>query len=652
MKRRSIAWFMAVLMTVVLGLGMSLAAAAADDDENTSTDNTPEGSEEWQLWVGNLQITEENKDQYITVTETDESGNTVEKGVVYYSSARNILELRDLTGVAGTREGCAIYYTGEDALRIRLSGSNTIEVDAAGIVSLKGDITLTGSGSLTLIAGESAIRSAGNVTLGGDTVALTAKGGTADDSGVAVVLADGNVSCSTSVTIDGTKVGYGIKAGKDVSVSGNKVDISGMVYGVYAGENISVSGNDNTVTIEAVGETAVEAVTAGGEILLESNQYISVPELGTLDEEAKHIVESDNAAAKKAVIKGKKTYPVYVGGIQVTEDNCDNIPVAEGKASFDPEQNTLHLENARVTAENGSEAAISGNSLKIVLSGKNTVEGNMYGISVGNLVIAGDGELQVSGDKSAIYAFGDLTIESGVKITATARKTYAEEDYAGAIYNIAGSIYCKGDIVAVGGGSGIITISGDIVISSGSVVASGKRFGIDASMGIRISGENTTVTAEISGDYTSSNDAKAYVMIAGDKIEISDNLMIQTPEETKLVSVEHGEQTIVDKDENLPLKVVIVPTVAAEPTATPVPTETPAATATPVPTATVAPTEAPAASATPVPTATITPTPADGGEGQAPNTADNSSMTLWAVLVLVSAAFTAVLLIRKRKSAN
>ena len=41
---------------------------------------------------------------------------------------------------------------------------------------------------------------------------------------------------------------------------------------------------------------------------------------------------------------GPERYDVYLGSVQVNADNKDDIPVLGGKASYDPDTRTLHLE--------------------------------------------------------------------------------------------------------------------------------------------------------------------------------------------------------------------------------------------------------------------------------------------------------------------
>ena len=84
------------------------------------------------------------------------------------------------------------------------------------------------------------------------------------------------------------------------------------------------------------------------------------------------------------------SYPLWVGGVQVTDANKDNI-LGDGTASFDPDSNTLTLTNANITATSTYTLSsvttyqnvvhASGLDLTVSLSGDNTLGD---GIGLGN----------------------------------------------------------------------------------------------------------------------------------------------------------------------------------------------------------------------------------------------------------------------------
>ena len=84
-------------------------------------------------------------------------------------------------------------------------------------------------------------------------------------------------------------------------------------------------------------------------------------------------------------------YSLYVGAIQVTSDNQDDVlgdgNGGTGSVSFDPDTRTLTLNNATLTGVNGSGVFIDDNfyewnsQLTIELVGTNTIDGTAAGTS-------------------------------------------------------------------------------------------------------------------------------------------------------------------------------------------------------------------------------------------------------------------------------
>ena len=124
------------------------------------------------------------------------------------------------------------------------------------------------------------------------------------------------------------------------------------------------------------------------------------------------------------------SYNLWVGGIQVTSDNCDDIPsLTEGTASYDPESDTLMLDNVQ-----GIKGAYYGalihsrlDTLNVLLSGNNLLSasneqnGGLTSCSsafssFGNMVFSAesDGSLTLDGFENSVYAFDKkITINSG-----------------------------------------------------------------------------------------------------------------------------------------------------------------------------------------------------------------------------------------------
>ena len=124
------------------------------------------------------------------------------------------------------------------------------------------------------------------------------------------------------------------------------------------------------------------------------------------------------------------SYNLWVGGIQVTSENCDDIPsVTEGTASYDPESDTLMLDNVQGVKGEYYGALIHSrlDTLNVLLSGNNLLNASYIQngeltscssafSSFGNMVFSAesDGSLTLDGFENPVYAFDKkITINSG-----------------------------------------------------------------------------------------------------------------------------------------------------------------------------------------------------------------------------------------------
>lgn len=206
-------------------------------------------------------------------------------------------------------------------------------------------------------------------------------------------------------------------------------------------------------------------------------------------------------------------YHVSVGGTKVTSANAANV-LSDGKVSYDPDTNTLTLNNFTMVDNSHYEAISSDQDLTLNLIGDNEITAS-YGsgavaVSVtGKLAIEGTGSLTADGTYRGLSASSGVDI-SGGKVTA--------EGYVYGIISSTGNVSITGgEVEATGRDSGInannITITGgtvnatgsaeygygiyahesnsnggDIVISNGNVTAEGGRVGIGADDAVTITG--------------------------------------------------------------------------------------------------------------------------------------------------------------------
>ena len=228
------------------------------------------------------------------------------------------------------------------------------------------------------------------------------------------------------------------------------------------------------------------------------------------------------------------TTAVYINGKDVNEIDAEDDTI-----TWNPETNTLTLNNASILAENGTYKGsgiytLGNDTIVLELVGENTVEGlfdSNYDVdklgrifanaaisTVGDLVIRGDGSLTAtdlqsendSGYRSAgIYAGGALSIEGGT-ITAIAH-TFRD------------SYISSSGII-----SGDYDSSGTLSISGGTIVAVGPNSGITSASTLNISGGNVTaIGLDDRGihSFINNNDIPLPIQISGGTVEMQGGSM-------------------------------------------------------------------------------------------------------------------------------
>ena len=216
--------------------------------------------------------------------------------------------------------------------------------------------------------------------------------------------------------------------------------VKGNSYGISSGDNnLDITIRDCKMYIEGewgidgfVRNTTLTIINANIEInsLKEvisrmdnlSLQRCSITEpAGAIFDASQRCLVVDGARVKgKLVIAPEK--PVFkVAGVEVTDANSGNLTTiagVEGKASYDPETQTLTLDNATITTN--AVAGIANESatgLQVKLVGNNTItSASAAGMVIGRQTrIVGDGKLKVtSTGASAILMQGALVKEKVV----------------------------------------------------------------------------------------------------------------------------------------------------------------------------------------------------------------------------------------------
>jgi surface protein len=222
-----------------------------------------------------------------------------------------------------------------------------------------------------------------------------------------------------------------------------------------------------TVTVNA-DPTEGGTVTGGGEVPAGESVTVTAREGDEYAFEGWYNVDkwvSDEAEytftpAGDIDLKAKfvRTYPLWIGATRVTAGNKDNIPSVTGdgaKASFDPDTNTLTLENVTGIIGSSFGALITAEGIDLTIRGDadlNRQEEIGIQVAPGSLTI--NGKFSISGGSYGLYVQKDVNITGG-KIDIS--PTYAYGVYAarGKVDVTGGTLSAQGQISAIEATGGI-----------------------------------------------------------------------------------------------------------------------------------------------------------------------------------------------------
>ncbi len=444
---------------------------------------------------------------------------------------KTILDGGKVTATGGTA-------TNSNSCGVMFSGGSYH--DPSFIISGTAEITATGGAAKTRSSGIYGFQDF--VIAGGK---ITAKGGEAEEdssglmtsdyhNGVGIIIKGGTIDAAGGKANSSS---YGISSGKYLTVSGGTIKATSTGNngkGIYADkEDIKISGDATVVTADGK-DSAIYA--KNGTISIASPLVILEPNDGEISSDKKNIVESDGTTvATHVLIAAGESYPLWVGGVQATSENKDDIlGDGTGSAKFDPTTNTLTLDSPTITGIY-KEAAIYAEENLTVTGGGSVIgpDTSTYCIyAAQNLTISGTSALSFSSPRYGVFAVGDIEI-TGCEVTAKGETAgiYSKKDltisgtsavnadaatfcfYSEGNMNIRDSGVTASDTWETGQYCGF-QAEGNMKITDSAVNATGFFLGMRI-MGesLEISGANTVVTAD--GRNTA-------IEATNGKIEISD----------------------------------------------------------------------------------------------------------------------------------
>lgn len=208
---------------------------------------------------------------------------------------------------------------------------------------------------------------------------------------------------------------------------------------------ISASNNE-AAEVLTIRNSHVEAKGTSGSIcdisgLKLEESYIYSPYNAAYDADTKSVAVNGVTVTKKVVIE--PGYGIKIAGEDVTSLNCKDLSVidgVDGKISYDPETNTLTMEDVTInTTDFNGIVNRDVKDMKIKLFGNNIITSkNKVCITINKTsTISGSGTLRLkSGENCGIYVKSSLTVE-GVKL------------YAEGYYGVAGDDGTCGEILTL-----------------------------------------------------------------------------------------------------------------------------------------------------------------------------------------------------------
>lgn len=270
---------------------------------------------------------------------------------------------------------------------------------------------------------------------------------------------------------------------------------------------ISASNNE-AAEVLTIRNSHVEAKGTSGSIcdisgLKLEGSYIYSPYNAAYDADTKSVAVNGVTVKENVVIE--PGYGFKIAGVDVTALNCKDLSVidgVDGKISYDPETNTLTMEDVTIntTGENVGILNKKVKGLKINLVGNNTITAKSSSCIaiIEPSTISGSGTLRLkSSENCGIYVKSSLTVE-GVKL------------YAEGKYGVAGNDGKSGEIltlrnsyVEATGSSGSICDLQNLVLDGSSITQpTGAAF--DANVhAVALNGEAVTDKVVIAPDNNS-----------------------------------------------------------------------------------------------------------------------------------------------------
>ena len=292
------------------------------------------------------------------------------EGKMSYNFNTNTLTMEDVTiNAAGNDNGIVIY--GTESLKIKVVGNNSITSDGT-CITLTKPSTISGPGTFRL-------KSRSNC----------------------------GIYMRSHLTVDSVKL-----------YTEGKWGIAG--YDGHNGEILIIHDS----YLEATGPNG--SFCDLGDIVLDGS-VITQPAGAAYDTELYALALDGEVVTDKVVIELDNNYGIKIAGKNVTPQNCKDLSVIKGvrgKVSYNPETNTLTMEDAAIVSIYDGISVFNNENVKIEVVGNDTIDTNASCISLHQAsTISGSGTLRLMSYNNyycGIFMHSSLTVE-GVKLYADAQ---------------------------------------------------------------------------------------------------------------------------------------------------------------------------------------------------------------------------------------
>ena len=282
------------------------------------------------------------------------------KGTVSYDPATKTLTLQDAT--IDKADEFTIENISVDGLKVNIVGTNNLSTTKFSSISVEKTTTFQGTGTLKVKGNSYGISAARN--------------------NLDIIIRECKMYIEGEWGIDGFFVNT------NLTIINANIEINSLKEAITRIDNLSLQRCAITEPAGAIFDASQRCLVVGG-------AYVS-----------------------KLVIAPEK--PVFkVAGVEVTDANSGNLTTiagVEGKASYDPETQTLTLDNATITTNAVAGIANEGaTGLQVKLVGNNTItSASSAGMVIGRQTrIVGDGKLKVTstGTSAILMQGAPLSIE-------------------------------------------------------------------------------------------------------------------------------------------------------------------------------------------------------------------------------------------------